>query len=296
LAPLIDIRTLSLVSVVISAVIVMPFAVAALHFRRGNHAASWWSFGFLLHATGFLLLLLRGRIPDILSIPLANAFLVSGPVMFLWGIEIYAAVRPRFIFGLAWISISVGALIAVTYGQPDYSLRVCVLSTILLGINAVSGARLWRLRHVARLQRIVTACIFFASAAAMGLRGLVSLLVPVQGGLFAYSLSSAIGFFYAVLMPISVAIGFLSMISRQMQVAREKTIDDLGAALRKVKTLSGLLPICASCKKIRDDNGHWHQMELYVRDHSEADFSHSICPDCATRLYPNIISVESSDE
>ena len=68
---------------------------------------------------------------------------------------------------------------------------------------------------------------------------------------------------------------------RQLQVRVEE-------ALGEVKVLSGLLPICASCKKIRDDGGHWNQMEVYIRDRTEADFSHSLCPDCAARLYPGI--------
>ena len=67
---------------------------------------------------------------------------------------------------------------------------------------------------------------------------------------------------------------------------REKLIVELRAALAKVKTLSGLLPICASCKRIRDDKGYWNQIEAYIRDHSEADFSHSICPECMKKLYP----------
>lgn len=67
-----------------------------------------------------------------------------------------------------------------------------------------------------------------------------------------------------------------------------KLVVELQAALSKVKTLSGLLPICASCKKIRDDQGYWTQVEVYVREHSDADFTHSICPDCAARLYPGL--------
>ena len=65
-----------------------------------------------------------------------------------------------------------------------------------------------------------------------------------------------------------------------------KLVIELQEALSQVKTLSGLLPICASCKKIRDDQGYWTQVEVYVREHSEADFTHSICPDCAAKLYP----------
>jgi CheY-like chemotaxis protein len=63
---------------------------------------------------------------------------------------------------------------------------------------------------------------------------------------------------------------------------------ELAAALTQVKKLSGLLPICASCKKIRNDSGYWQNVETYIHEHSEADFSHGICPDCMQKLYPDI--------
>lgn len=68
------------------------------------------------------------------------------------------------------------------------------------------------------------------------------------------------------------------------QLAAEKVA--LEAALQQVKTLQSLLPICASCKKIRDDSGYWHQVESYMRHHAGIEFSHSICPECRTKLYP----------
>jgi integral membrane sensor domain MASE1 len=67
---------------------------------------------------------------------------------------------------------------------------------------------------------------------------------------------------------------------------REKLLHDLREALAKVKTLSGLLPICSSCKMIRDDRGYWTQVERYISAHSEAQFSHGICPACLKTLYP----------
>ncbi len=73
---------------------------------------------------------------------------------------------------------------------------------------------------------------------------------------------------------------------KQAQLEKEKLIKELRENLDKVKLLSGLLPICASCKKIRDDKGYWRQIELYIHDHSEANFSHGICPECAKKLYP----------
>ncbi len=73
---------------------------------------------------------------------------------------------------------------------------------------------------------------------------------------------------------------------KNLEREREKLIADLREALANIKTLRGMLPICAACKKIRDDQGYWNQIESYIRDHSEAEFSHSICPDCAKKLYP----------
>lgn len=69
---------------------------------------------------------------------------------------------------------------------------------------------------------------------------------------------------------------------------RIEIIAQLQHALGEVKTLSGLLPICASCKKIRDDSGYWNQIESYINKHSEAKFSHSICPECAKKLHPDL--------
>jgi hypothetical protein len=64
--------------------------------------------------------------------------------------------------------------------------------------------------------------------------------------------------------------------------------DENGLALAKIKQLQGILPICSSCKKNRDDAGYWHQVEVYISRHTDADFSHSQCEECARKLYPEI--------
>ena len=68
----------------------------------------------------------------------------------------------------------------------------------------------------------------------------------------------------------------------------EQYVQKLEKALLDVRTLEGFIPICASCKKVRDDSGYWNQVESYIKDHSDAEFSHSICPDCAKELYPDL--------
>jgi PAS domain S-box-containing protein len=73
---------------------------------------------------------------------------------------------------------------------------------------------------------------------------------------------------------------------KRAEQEKEALIAQLRDALARVKTLRGLVPICASCKRIRDDQGYWRLVEEYVRDHSEAEFSHGICPACMRKLYP----------
>ncbi len=68
------------------------------------------------------------------------------------------------------------------------------------------------------------------------------------------------------------------MIALQEELAYK--IDELGTAMEKIKTLQGVVPICSNCKKIRDDQGYWNQVEVYMRKHTEAELSHHICPDC----------------
>ena len=75
----------------------------------------------------------------------------------------------------------------------------------------------------------------------------------------------------------------------ELQDAMANKVQELQKALDDVRTLRGIIPICANCKKIRDDQGYWNQVEAYVRDHTEAEFSHSICPECMKELYPEFV-------
>jgi len=86
------------------------------------------------------------------------------------------------------------------------------------------------------------------------------------------------------------AIETLEDITERKRIEEEniKLATELQKASDGVKLLSGLLPTCAACKKIRDNKGYWNQIETYIQDHSEAKFSHGICPECARKLYPDL--------
>jgi hypothetical protein len=97
----------------------------------------------------------------------------------------------------------------------------------------------------------------------------------------AVSISGVIG-----VIAIIVGAGLFIYITNPLLKELFETIASLREALKKVKILSGLIPICAACKKIRDDKGYWNQIESYIKEHSEAEFTHAICPECAKELYP----------
>jgi glucose-6-phosphate-specific signal transduction histidine kinase len=98
--------------------------------------------------------------------------------------------------------------------------------------------------------------------------------------------SIALGFWNTIIRLVSfLIIAYSTSKIRLLLVKERETAQALRKALSQVKTLSGLIPICASCKKIRDDQGYWNQLETFIQEHSEAEFSHGICPECMKKLY-----------
>lgn len=93
-----------------------------------------------------------------------------------------------------------------------------------------------------------------------------------------------------VVMVLAVSIFLLLRADRK----RRKLVQDLKKALDRVNTLSGLLPICSSCHKIRDDNGEWHALDSYIGKHSKVEFTHSLCPVCASSLYPDMFNPDGT--
>jgi len=75
---------------------------------------------------------------------------------------------------------------------------------------------------------------------------------------------------------------------KKAEEERERIVHELQEAIARVKTLTGLLPICASCKKIRDDRGYWNHVEIYIREHSDAEFTHGMCPECEKKVYEDL--------
>lgn len=90
--------------------------------------------------------------------------------------------------------------------------------------------------------------------------------------------------------------GGLMIRSIRYAIERKKLLTQLENSLKEIKVLQGLLPICMHCKKIRDDQGVWTQMEAYISSHSEAEFSHGLCSECAAKLYPRYAKRKAYEE
>ena len=84
----------------------------------------------------------------------------------------------------------------------------------------------------------------------------------------------------------------IALLNSRTMSRLNQTIVNLKSALAEVKQLKGIIPICAHCKKVKDDDGYWEQVEAYIRDHSEASFSHGLCPECMVELYPQYVKAE----
>lgn len=145
-------------------------------------------------------------------------------------------------------------------------IAVGVLYIVVVLVSLWSPHRKFTL-IIAVVCSVLTICAFFCKPA----------IVEMWKGVFNRGLS-----LFAIW-----ATAALGLQRKLIEEKREKALFEREAALNDVKILRGFLPICASCKKIRDDKGYWTQIEEYIKAHSEADFSHGLCQDCAKRLYPN---------
>jgi hypothetical protein len=162
------------------------------------------------------------------------------------------------------------------------------LATVVLALRLikVTGGRVsWILISISIILMEVRRCITLSQVISGG---------PAHGPGLSFEL---VGLVTSALMLAGVAgISPLFSTIKQSEEKQRKLVVKLQEALARVKTLTGILPICASCKKIRDDRGYWNQVEAYVRDHTEAEFSHGICPDCAKELYPEYYREKGPEE
>ena len=283
-----DLRTLMFVANLILIVVTIAISVFTWSGRVRERSLEFWSLGLILKALGCLGIYLRGLLPMFFTGPLANTAFFASFAMFFSGASLFVGRGSRLRLSLTLIALAF-VVYCVVYSQPNYNLRV-VVGSALAGVFDLAIARIWfgKGMHETRTVRKLMALLFLLDALLFFVLAGLALTGPRLEGFYAFNMASLLGVLEPILMSVCLGFGFLTLLNHQVIAEKEKLIDDLEAALGKVKTLSGLLPICASCKKIRDDHGYWHQVESYLSRHSEAMFSHGICPECIDQLYPEL--------
>jgi hypothetical protein len=141
--------------------------------------------------------------------------------------------------------------------------------------------------HPFRILLLVVVSMFITEVMITLLFSLFPLMTPAHEGILD---SSLLLIFMVPLLYVFFYRPFLLDIKerKKAEMEKEATIVELKKAMDEIKILKGLIPICAKCKKVRDDAGYWQHIEVYVRERSDAEFSHGICPDCAKELYPGL--------
>lgn len=276
--------------------ILMALTLLFFKFTRKTYPGfSHWTAGSIGMAFGFIFLLLRGVIWDYLSIVMVNIFFPLSVVLHLEGMRKFLKhpPMPRWWYILPGISFLAST---VFFFYHDNAAWRNFFMSITVAIPNWFMAKL--IFSHTRNDRSSFYPVIGSVMLASGLLIMVRAIWVLQMPSFTIMEESPvqIGYFIAVMvLQIAGNISFIMLTSERLErelsdaeTALKQTVEDLQKALIEVKTLGGLLPICANCKKIRDDIGDWHQLESYICKHSEAEFSHGICPECARKLYPEL--------
>jgi|GEM_PF-1912693 hypothetical protein len=277
--PTLDMRTTCL----ITGMVLVIIAVYLVYIKLMNSrlmGVGWWALGALSGGAGLLLLGMRYLWPDWLTVVAANLLLGLFVVLIQLGLTRFLGRRVNPWPHLAWTALLGAGVFHWTYLRPSVDARVVLISFFTIGYclrclwlltrgGASPGARSWPLL-------ISIGAVLLVHA----LRGFSSLFrQQATSSLMDMSHWHAIGL-------LAFAAGSFLITTGLVYLTIQRMADDLRHARAELRRLGGLLPICASCKRIRDDQGYWHQVEQYIQTHSEAEFTHGICPECMQRLYP----------
>jgi len=277
-----DIRTLSFVASVIG-LLLFACLLYVSRTRKTYPGFGHWTVSAFCYMLGMLLIGLRNTLPAAFTIVLPNGLLIGTLCLLGAGIATFADLKHRLWRYAVPVALSMALSAVFTYHTPSLHTRIAIFSA-LFALCAFWCAILIH-RHIPRFLHSANRLLEL-SLAVGGLwsvfRGIYTpwfesshadllLSSPVQGAsLLIYTVTF-----------IALCFGLSVLNSQRVEY-------DLSRANDEVKVLKGIIPICAACKKIRDDKGYWTQVESYIRSHSEAEFSHGLCPDCVKKLYPEL--------
>jgi len=238
-----------------------------------------------------LLLGLRGVIPDIFTVIIANGMGATSFFLIYYGFSSFVQEKINLRLHITIIIIySLFIFPLVTSTLVNLNLRIFLVSFVsgiylfLCATTLVQSAR----RRQVHLNQFLFITLMLLVVVRFS-RGIYFLFTShnVSEYMGAGSFLGVMTLLTAIL-TISLVIGMMQLNTEKLEGEHLVTINDLRTALDEIKTLRGILPICSYCNNIRDANGQWNRIESYIAKHSEAEFSHSICQECADKHFPDM--------
>ncbi len=279
-----DIRTLSLATGVIAFVMFICMLHVVIS-RRTYPGFNLWTYAAMANGVGFMLTSLRHLLPAVGTVIVANLLVVLSAVLISRGLARFSNRRQyNWLDGPA-IALTLGVFVYYTLIEPSVSARIVFISYVL-AVFYLRGAAL----AVGPLRRLLGQpnIMLSASLFALGMWGLIRGSIswfwePRIADFMSANVYHGMTFLIFIICNTMTMVGLISVNSRRLE-------NDLTSAMQEIKSLQGIIPICSNCKKVRDDQGYWQQVESYVKEHTGAEFSHGICPDCKQELYPELNS------
>lgn len=293
-----DPQTLYLVNIALPLVV----SLILLSYRRWQVAwpgFAFWTAGTAGLAAGYAVMYYRPSLTVVAAVSLTHASFLAMTLLRLEGICRFLGKRSILRIGLVttatelllvlFFTVVADVIVARTILFNGLLTFGCLYSGWMLITHRAPGSRL-PYRTLGALQAAYPVALVFNAvySIATGTIGVASVGVPYLFAFFILEVATGAAF-------LMVQGKRAEEKTSEAEAELRATVADLEQALAEIRTLSGLVPICASCKKIRDDEGYWNEVEIYIRRHTQADFTHGICPECVSRLYPGIIPEDEEE-
>lgn len=277
-----DLRTLSIVT----GLTALAMSVCMLHvgLRRKTYPGfGYWGAAFLANFVGLVGVSIRNYSPDLFSVLMANGFIILSAILLCRGLAIFSGSKTLVWLDIVALVFLLGLQTYFTIKENDVHLRAGFLG-LWLSVFYFRAAMLTRFP----VAKILGHCNCLLAGAFFGIS-----LLAFWGGMAALLWHTSLTNLMNAGAPYGVSIvAYLAMITIVMagliSINSTRLELDLTSAKEEIVDLESFLPICANCKKIRDDQGYWQQVERYLQEHTGAEMTHSICPECAAELYPEL--------
>lgn len=267
-------------SSIIGLVICAAF-VSVLTLRKTYAGFRAWMLSTFTSFLGMLLVGMRNLIPDLFSIVFGGILIVAFLACIAYGLQLFLGQLPKMRNYAMPMGAFALAIAYFTYIAPSVNARIIIVSGFLAAFNLWCACIVHQgaPKILGCSNRFLTAAFAVSTLLNLVRFFLAAFVDPEIHDFMTASVQHGVAMMLMAGVHSAIAIGLLILNFQRVE-------RDLRESLDEIKILKGIIPICAACKKVRDDNGSWSQLEAYIRDHSEAEFSHGICPDCSGRLYP----------